>query len=50
MGYQKTQPRELMTEWVPVGETVEEWTEMVTVQTFRRATVTASDLLRRDAC
>lgn len=49
VGYQKTLPRELMTEWVPVGETVEEWTEMVTVQIFRGATVTAADFLREVA-
>ena len=46
VGYQKTLPWELMSEWVPAGETVEDWTEMVTVQIFRGATVTASDFLR----
>jgi hypothetical protein len=46
VGYQKTLPREVMTEWVPDGETVEEWTEMLTVQIYRGATVTAPDFLR----
>ena len=35
VGYQAHNSKQLMTELVPEGETVENWTEMVTVQIFR---------------
>lgn len=35
-----------MTEFVPAGQTVEDWTEMLTVQVFRHATVDAPSFLR----
>jgi hypothetical protein len=34
VGYQKKSDAQMMSEWVPQGETVEAWTEMVTVQIF----------------
>jgi hypothetical protein len=35
IGFNDTKPKMLMTEFVPDKETVENWTEMVTVQVFR---------------
>lgn len=34
VGYQKKSDTQMMSEWVPQGESVEAWTEMVTVQIF----------------
>lgn len=45
-----------MTEWVPSAETVDDWTQMLTVQVFRGATVDAATFLQgvgkryMDAC
>jgi hypothetical protein len=46
IGYQATRDRRLITEWVPSEETVEDWTQMLTVQIFRGATVDAAAFLR----
>jgi hypothetical protein len=48
--------RNMMTEWVPSTETVDDWTQMLTVQVFRGATVDAASFLQgigkryMDAC
>ncbi|MEH2478269.1 hypothetical protein V1282_001626 [Nitrobacteraceae bacterium AZCC 2146] len=34
VGFQKKSAKEMMSEWVPDGESVNDWTEMVTVQIF----------------
>jgi hypothetical protein len=34
VGFQKKSDKEMMSEWVPDGERVDDWTEMVTVQIF----------------
>lgn len=34
VGFQKRQGNQMISEWVPQAETVENWTEMVTVQVF----------------
>lgn len=46
IGYQATRDKRLITEWVPAGETVEDWTQMLTVQIFRGATVDAATFLQ----
>ena len=38
VGYQSERDNRLMTEFVPSGETVEDWTQMLTVQIYRGAT------------
>lgn len=46
IGYQATRDKGLITEWVPGAETVEDWTQMLTVQVFRGATVDAATFLQ----
>jgi hypothetical protein len=56
VGFQSNRNNRLMTEWVPSAETVEDWTQMLTVQVFRGATVDAATFLQgvgkryMDAC
>jgi hypothetical protein len=45
IGYQSSHDNRLMTEWVPTAETVDDWTQMLTVQVFRGATVDAPSFL-----
>ena len=45
VGYRSEQDNHTMTEFVPTGETVEDWTEMLTVQIYRRATVDSATFL-----
>jgi hypothetical protein len=45
VGYQSNRDNRLMTEFVPNGETVEDWTQMLTVQIYRGATVDAAAFL-----
>jgi hypothetical protein len=46
IGYQATRDKRQITEWVPAGETVEDWTQMLTVKIFRGATVDAASFLQ----
>ncbi len=46
IGYQSSHDNQSITEWVPSGETVEDWTQMATVQVFRHATVDAATFLQ----
>lgn len=46
IGYQSNRDRRSLTEFVPTGETVEDWTQMLTVQVFRGATVEAATFLQ----
>jgi hypothetical protein len=56
IGFQTNRDNRLMTEWVPAAETVDDWTQMLTVQIFRGASVDAESFLRgvgkryMDAC
>jgi hypothetical protein len=56
IGFQSNRDNRLMTEWVPAAETVEDWTQMLTVQIYRGATVEAASFLEgvgkryMDAC
>jgi hypothetical protein len=56
VGYQSNRDNRLMTEFVPAAETVEDWTQMLTVQIYRGATVDAATFLQAvgkrymDAC
>lgn len=56
IGFQSNRDSRLMTEWVPAAETVENWTQMLTVQIYRGATVDAARFLEgvgkryMDAC
>jgi hypothetical protein len=56
IGYQSNHDNRMMTEWVPTAETVQDWTQMLTVQIFRGATVDAATFLQgvgkryMDAC
>jgi len=45
IGYQSNHDNRMMTEWVPTAETVQDWTQMLTVQIFRGATVDAAAFL-----
>jgi len=45
IGFQSNRDNRLMTEWVPATETVEDWTQMLTVQIYRGATVEAASFL-----
>jgi hypothetical protein len=47
VGYRDKKKDSLITEWVPVGETVDNWTEMVTVEVFYGLKV-ASELFMHD--
>jgi hypothetical protein len=46
VGYQSGQDNRSITEYVPVAETVDEWTQMLTVQVFRHATVDSATFLQ----
>jgi hypothetical protein len=46
IGYQAMHDGRLITEWVPAPETVQDWTQMLTVQIFRGATVDAATFLQ----
>jgi hypothetical protein len=46
VGYQSIHGSQSMTEMVPRGETVENWTQMLTVQIFRGATVDSATFLQ----
>jgi hypothetical protein len=46
VGFQSNHDNRLMTEFVPTSETVEDWTEMLTVQIYRHATVDAATFLQ----
>jgi hypothetical protein len=56
IGYQSSRDNRSMTEWVPAAETVEDWTQMLTVQIYRGATVDSATFLQgigqryRDDC
>ena len=56
VGYQKKSDTQMMSEWVPQGESVEAWTEMVTVQIFFMRDVSPATYRKRmeklwgDAC
>jgi hypothetical protein len=56
IGFQSNRDNRLMTEWVPAAETAEDWTQMLTVQIYRGATVDAATFLQgvgkryMDAC
>jgi hypothetical protein len=46
VGYQSGHDHRSITEYVPVTETVDEWTQMLTVQVFRHATVDSATFLQ----
>jgi len=46
VGFQSNGENRLMTEWVPASQTVEDWTEMVTLQIYRGGAVAAADFLQ----
>jgi hypothetical protein len=46
VGFQSNHDNRLMTEFVPVAETVEDWSQMLTVQIYRGATVDAATFLQ----
>jgi hypothetical protein len=46
IGFESDRDNRLMTEWVPAGQSVEDWTEMLTVQVFRGAAVDAAAFLQ----
>jgi hypothetical protein len=46
IGFESNRDNRLMTEWVPVNQTVEDWAEMLTVQIYRGATVDAPVFLQ----
>ncbi len=46
IGFQSQRNNSLMTEWVPATETVEDWTQMLTVQIYRGATVDPATFLQ----
>lgn len=46
VGFQSNRDNRLMSEWVPENQTVEDWTEMITVQVFRGASVEAAAFLQ----
>jgi hypothetical protein len=56
IGFKSSHDNRLMTEWVPVAETVDDWTQMLTVQIYRGATVDSATFLQgvgkryMDAC
>jgi len=47
VGFQSDKNGRSMTEWVPRSETVEDWSQMLTVQIFRGATVEAPAFLQK---
>jgi hypothetical protein len=56
IGFHSEHDNRMMTEWVPAAETVEDWTQMLTVQIYRGATVDSATFLQgvgkryMDAC
>jgi hypothetical protein len=46
VGYQSSHDTRQITEWIPASETVEDWTQMLTVQIFRGATVDGGRFLQ----
>jgi hypothetical protein len=46
VGYKSSHDNSTMTEFVPNDQTVDDWTEMLTVQVFRRATVDSATFLQ----
>lgn len=46
IGWQKSQGQSLWTEWIPSGQTVEDWTDMLTVQIYRGAKIDAPAFLQ----
>lgn len=56
VGFQSNRDNRLMTEWIPAAETVEDWTQMLTVQIYRGAGVDSASFLKgigkryMDAC
>jgi hypothetical protein len=46
IGFQSSHDSRMITEWVPAGETVEDWTEILTVQIYRGATVDSQTFLQ----
>jgi hypothetical protein len=56
VGFQASHDNRTITEFVPTAETVEDWTQMLTVLVYRHATVDSATLLQRvgkqymDAC
>ena len=46
IGYQSGRNNRSITEYVPAAETVDDWTQMLTVQIFRHATVDAATFLQ----
>ncbi len=46
VGYQSSRDDRSLTEFVPVGESVQDWSEMVTVQVLRHAKVESQDFLQ----
>ena len=47
IGFESNRDNRLMTEWVRAGQTVEDWSEMLTVQVYRGAAVDTETFLRR---
>jgi len=47
IGYQSRHGNNSITELIPSGQTVDDWTQMLTVEIFRGATVDAPDFLGR---
>jgi hypothetical protein len=45
IGSQSDRDNRLMTEWIPAAETVEDWTQMLTVQIYRRVAVGAASFV-----
>jgi hypothetical protein len=45
VGFQSSHDNRMMTEFVPAAETVEDWTQMLTVQIYRGATTDAATFL-----
>ena len=45
IGFQSDRDNRLMTEWIPAAETVEDWTQMLTVQIYRGVAVGAASFL-----
>jgi hypothetical protein len=46
IGWQKTQERSVWAEWIPSGQTVDNWTDMLTVQIYYGAKVGAEAFLQ----
>jgi hypothetical protein len=46
VGFESNRDNRSMTEWVPTAETVEDWTQMLTVQIYRGAAIDAATFLQ----